>query len=392
MADDPADDMADDGPRLDGAAAGGSLRVLVADDSRTRRLRLAGVLRAGGCDVCTAEDGADALALVPEWQPDVVLSDVLMPRLDGFELCRSLRGQTSTAEVPVVLISSAFVTDEDRSLAYQAGADAYVTADLEPPALLALLRETARMQAAPLRLAPEQFARRHGASMRTLLIDKIHELEVANAQLETLYESTLEALVAALDVRDSDTELHSWRVSHYAVTLGRFVGMDADELRCLRRGALLHDVGKIGVPDALLRKPGPLSDEEWTVMREHPRLGADLLRRTGFLESEATLVLAHHERWDGSGYPHGLAGEAIPLGARLFAVADTLDVIVSGRPYAPPRSVGEALAELDRVAGAQLDPDLVGLAVDLGAERWHDLRAEAADERQAAMTGAGSHG
>ncbi|HEV2251140.1 MAG TPA: HD-GYP domain-containing protein, partial [Candidatus Limnocylindria bacterium] len=180
-------------------------------------------------------------------------------------------------------------------------------------------------------------------------------LRRALAENERAYDATLAALSSALDVRDTETEGHARRVVRYMELIADGLGVPVDQHATLRRGALLHDIGKIGVPDHILRKPGPLSENEWYTMKTHPDLGARIIANVPFLEEVAVIIRAHHERWDGNGYPEGLAGEQIPLGARIFAVADSFDAMTSDRPYRRGRHLDEALAEIERCAGTQFD-------------------------------------
>jgi hypothetical protein len=186
------------------------------------------------------------------------------------------------------------------------------------------------------------------------------EIRDMSEQLRDAYTGTLESLVTALDVRDQETKGHSVRVAHHAMDIAKLLGIkDEEELLTIYRGALMHDVGKIGVPDAILLKPDRLTEEEWEFMRRHPAMGYRILAQVPYLRPAAKIVLAHHERWDGKGYPRGLAGEAIPLGARIFAVCDTYDAIISDRPYRRGQSPEAALAEILRCAGTQFDPEVV---------------------------------
>lgn len=191
---------------------------------------------------------------------------------------------------------------------------------------------------------------------------------------ERSYVEAIGAVVAAIDARDHETTGHSFRVAHYALALARGLGMGPDQLRAIEWGALLHDVGKIAVPDAILRKTGRLTVEEWHVMRQHPSWGFEMLADVKFLEPALEIVYSHHERWDGGGYPRGLAGEEIPLSARIFAVADTYDSITSDRPYRRAQSHSEAITELCRVAGTQLDPLAVETFLRLSEVELRRLR------------------
>src|SRR5439155_302402 len=191
------------------------------------------------------------------------------------------------------------------------------------------------------------------------IVHQAEALSAAVVEIETTYDRTLQALSNALDVRDSGTEGHARRVVEYMELVARGLGVAGDELAILRRGALLHDIGKVGVPDRILRKPAALSDAEWTTMKRHPDLGARIIGGIPFLERVAAIVRHHHERWDGTGYPDAIAGERIPLGARIFTVADSFDAMTSDRPYRSALTVDEARREVERCRGTQFDPQVV---------------------------------
>jgi putative nucleotidyltransferase with HDIG domain len=194
------------------------------------------------------------------------------------------------------------------------------------------------------------------STFRSLVVS----LEESQSARERSYVEAVGAVVTAADARDHETTGHSFRVALYAVTLAKALGISGERLKAIEWGSLLHDVGKMVVPDEILRKVGPLTDEEWHIMKQHPNWGYDMLAEVSFLQQEALeIIFSHHERWDGTGYPRGLAGEGIPLSARIFAVVDTYDAITSDRPYRRARSYQVALTELERVAGTQLDPEIV---------------------------------
>jgi HD-GYP domain-containing protein (c-di-GMP phosphodiesterase class II) len=198
------------------------------------------------------------------------------------------------------------------------------------------------------------------------------EIRSMSEELEVAYTGTLESLVAALDVRDQETRGHSVRVATHSLELAKLLGMaDELELATIYRGALMHDVGKIGVPDAILLKPARLTDEEWEFMRRHPAMGYRILAQVPYLRPTAKIVLAHHERWDGDGYPRRLKGEDIPLGARIFAICDTYDAIISDRPYRKGQTPDAALEEILRCAGTQFDPKVVE-AFESAFPRWRE--------------------
>ncbi len=238
-----------------------------------------------------------------------------------------------------------------------------------------------------IRLGAAEYVVRHPAYLNHLpaILEKCHgesrrerlmlELRTANASLELAYDSTLEGWARALELRDHETEGHSWRVTELTMRMAVAAGLPNHELPHIRRGALLHDIGKMGVPDAILRKPGPLDDDEWTIMRRHPTYAYELLRPISFLAPALAIPWCHHERWDGAGYPRGLEGEAIPLAARLFAVVDVWDAVTSERPYRGALSNEQALAIIKAGDGSHFDPRAVALFLALRHWEQPDLSA-----------------
>ena len=216
------------------------------------------------------------------------------------------------------------------------------------------------------------------ATLAWIVIWRIHfrSLKESQRARERSYVEAVGAIVTAADARDQETGGHSFRVALYAVELARALGIQGEALKAIEWGALLHDVGKMVVPDDILRKGSPLTDDEWLIMKQHPNWGYEMLAEVRFLQSEALdLIYSHHERWDGAGYPRGLAGEDIPLGARVFAVVDTYDAITSDRPYRRARPHAVAIAELQRVSGQQLDPRVVEAFQEISEVNLRRLRA-----------------
>jgi response regulator RpfG family c-di-GMP phosphodiesterase len=229
--------------------------------------------------------------------------------------------------------------------------------------------------------------RRYENQLEELVEQRTQELNHALDSLEDAYRSTLKALTAALETRDAETHGHSERVVTFSLRLGRELRLDKEQLRSLEFGSLLHDIGKIGVPDAILRKPAKLTDEEWVKMREHPVHGQAILREIEFLAGAACVVGQHHEKWDGSGYPRGLRGEEIDLNARIFAVADAFDAMISDRVYRAGRSYEEAAEELERFAGRQFDPNVVAAFHRVPREDWDELRRRSLVRKQERESG-----
>jgi putative two-component system response regulator len=223
--------------------------------------------------------------------------------------------------------------------------------------------------------------RAYQTRLEAMVAERTAELEKKTAEVSRLYqdlkasyEQTLVALVTALDFRDNETQGHSSRVVEYAILVAEAMGVVEPDLSEIRRGALLHDVGKIGVPDAILRKPGKLDAAEWVEMKRHPEMGFRMLQHVDFLQSALPIVLSHQERWDGSGYPRGLREERIPLGARIFAVVDTFDAMTSDRPYRKALSIDAALEEVERFAGSQFDPAVARAFLSIDPHAWREIR------------------
>lgn len=323
-------------------------RVLIVDDDDLVRETLRFVLEDGGYRVYSVASGAEALRLLEREPIDIVLSDIFMPGMNGFDLLRQIRERAP--ETPVILITG-YGNIEMAREALKQGASDFIT-------------KPYNIHEIPIMI--ERNLTRH-----SLLASQARQYEDA---MQRSYRATLDALLAALDTRDTETEGHSERVAAYTMAMARRLDLSPDELVNIERGALLHDIGKIGVPDSILYKPGPLTPEEWEIMKQHPVIGYRMCMKVDALRPAAPIVLHHHERWDGQGYPYGLAGEAIPLGARIFAIADTLDAITSDRPYRKAKSFAEAREEIVRCAGTQFDPEMVKLFLEIPEEELRLIR------------------
>jgi len=218
--------------------------------------------------------------------------------------------------------------------------------------------------------------RKYQTELESLVDARTEQLRNAMADLERSYSMTLEALGGALDLKDAETEGHSRRVTVYTIAIARAMGLPKEQIDVIARGAFLHDIGKMAIPDAILRKPGKLDPDEIKVMREHCYHGYQILKKIPFLKEASEIVYAHQEHFDGSGYPRQLKGEEIPLGARLFSVADTLDAMTCDRPYRKAQPLSAAREEIRRFSGRQFDPEVVKMFLSMPEEIWPDLRKE----------------
>ncbi|HVO21175.1 MAG TPA: HD domain-containing phosphohydrolase [Anaeromyxobacter sp.] len=339
-------------------------RILVVDDDPSIREVIQVLLRGEGYG-CTSVDGAEAaLDAVRLGDYPLIICDVRMPGHDGLWLLERLR--ELGPDVAVIMLT-AFGDTEAAVQCLRNGADDYL---LKPPKVTELVRAIERsLGRRRLDLARQRYRR----SLENRVREKTVELSRALEHLQSTYQQTLWTLVAALDAREHETGDHSQRVVRYTIAIARRLGVPESEFPDLGRGALLHDIGKIGVPDAILLKDGPLDDAEWAVMRRHPQIGFNLLRSIDFLAGPAEMVLTHQERFDGSGYPRALAGEAIPLYARIFALADTFDAMTSNRPYRGLVSPDLARSEIERNVGTQFDPECASAFLSLSVKDLAEL-------------------
>jgi response regulator RpfG family c-di-GMP phosphodiesterase len=344
-------------------------RLLVVDDEAPILHALQRTFEAAGYQVTACADPAEALERLREKPYQVLSADYMMPGMTGAEFL--FRAKALQPETIRILLTAA----HDFSAAVDAVNNGEIFRILAKPWNRVELLGTVRQ-------AFDTYALRERNRQLTAIVQSQNaELAALNKGLEALVEqrttNLLDGMVAVLDYRDTETQWHSRRVSHFTKRIAEQLGVkDPHTLRTIEMGALLHDIGKIGVRDAVLLKPGPLDQDEWIEMREHPRLGWALLQRIEFLRDASVIVLQHQERYDGKGYPSGLAGEQIVLGARLFAVADTYDAITSDRPYRKAQAHDAAVAEMKRVAGTQLDPKGVDAFCALAESEWQAIRTD----------------
>jgi len=358
--------------------------VLIVDDTPENLTLMNGLLRE---DYRTkvANSGARALALaVADPKPDLVLLDIMMPEMDGYEVCRRLKADVATRDIPVIFLT-AKVEVEDEQMGFDVGAVDYITKPISPPIVLARVKTQLSLKAAA------DFLRDKNAYLET-------EVQKRTREVQVVQDVTIMAMASLAETRDNETGNHIRRTQNYVRTLAqklrdhpRFrAQLDDDTIELLYKSAPLHDIGKVGIPDAILLKPGKLTPEEFEVMKTHTTLGRDAILAaerlinapSTFLRLAREIAHFHQEKWDGSGYPEGLAGEAIPVSARLMAVADVYDALIARRVYKPPFPHDEAVQIIRAGRDQHFDPDMVDAFVAVQgefraiAERYADSEAE----------------
>jgi len=343
-------------------------RVVVVDDDELIVRALGRILENAGFEPRCYLAPADALARIEDDAPVVIIADYMMPNMDGVAFLKEAMARVPGATR--VLCTAA----EDFRVALKAVNSGEVYRIVAKPWHQAELVHTVQQAAEAARL------RRENERLTAEVRRQNDQLRGINSRLEgmvkTRTHALLEGLIAALDYRDAETQWHSRRVSLYARRLAEQIGIRGAELEVVEHGALLHDIGKIGVRDQVLLKPGPLTPEEWVEMKRHPRLGWALCQRVDYLKPSSIIVLQHQEKWDGTGYPDRLAGDAICVGARVFHIVDALDAITSDRPYRKKQSLEVAIAEIVRCTGTQFDPKLVQAFLAVPSEEWERIRLD----------------
>jgi putative nucleotidyltransferase with HDIG domain len=341
-------------------------RILVVDDEETIREIVSSMLAGAHFQTRQAASGIEALAILESGEDfDLVLSDLMMAEMDGIALLE--RAKERYPDMPIVMVTAV----HDIQVALQAlrnGAYDYLLKPFEREQLLATVRRALENR----RLKRENDAYR--TNLEALVAARTQQWKTALSEIEKSYDITLEVLGDALDAKDAETEHHSRRVTAFTIAIARKMGLSKEEINVIARGAFLHDIGKMAISDYILHKPGKLTDDEMETMKEHCYRGYKIISRIPFLAEAAEIVYAHQERYDGLGYPRGLKGEEIPLGARIFAIADTLDAMRSDRDYRKAQSMQAVREEIRLWSGRQFDPQIVKVFLDMPDNIWDDLR------------------
>ncbi len=346
-----------------------AVRVLIVDDELSVRKMLAVMLTQGGVTCSHVPTPEEALGKLQSEVFDAVISDLRMGATSGMDLLEELHRR----HPDVAFLMATGVADVRVGvLAMKQGADDYLLKPFDMDVVLTSLSRALEKKKL------EREVKNYRLHLESMVAERTGQLEAAMNQLEQSYSATLEALGSAIDLRDGATAGHSRRVLWYSIKLASTVGGLEGQLKNIAMGAWLHDIGKLAIPDGILLKPGALNDEERTVMQRHVMIGYDLVRGIPFLAEASEIIVAHHERWDGSGYPRGLRAEEIPLSARIFGVADTLDAMTSDRPYRAARPFSAARDVIERGSGKLFDSEVVDAFLSIPEETWESTRAEAA--------------
>lgn len=328
--------------------------ILVVDDELGPRESLRMILR-DDYRVETAVNGKEAISLINNNDFDLIILDIRMPEMNGIDLLKVIRGKTPETEVIIV---TAYASVDTATEALRLGAVDYLNKPFEVSHVRSVVKKG---------LNKRSQSREVGRKLDELQLAKLsleEEIKYTKSSIQSHYRETIDSLVAAVDAKDSYTKGHQERVAILAKKIGESMNLAAGELEAICQAAMLHDLGKIGVEENILRKERKLNDKEYEVVKKHPIIGADILSPATFLKEIIPLVLYHHERYDGKGYPEGLKGDQIPLGARVIAAADAIDAMLWERPYAASKSFTEVEQELRAVAGDQFDPDIVALILE----------------------------
>jgi putative nucleotidyltransferase with HDIG domain len=340
-------------------------KILVVDDEEAIREVVCSLLAAKKYECDSVSNGRMAQQYLEKNSADLVLSDMVMPEMDGLSLVKWLRKHDS--DIPVIMVTAM----HDLSTALEAirrGAYDYILKPFEKDQLYVGVQRALEHR----RLLLEN--RNYQRNLEKLVEERTSQLKGALEQLEQSYDDTLEALGGALDLKDAETEGHCRRVTAFTIAIAKEMRVEPLQLPQIARAAFLHDIGKMAISDQILRKPGPLTPEEREIMRTHCKIGYGMVTRISFLREAAEIVLSHQEYFDGTGYPRGLKGEDIPLGARIFAVADALDAMISDRIYRKALPISHARKEIQRCSGSQFDPQVVTVFLSMPDTLWIELR------------------
>jgi putative two-component system response regulator len=328
--------------------------ILIVDDDPLNRNMMTQVFNRQGFDTISASDGKIALEKVSAVSPDLILLDLKMPGIDGFEVTNRIKRNTETRDIQVILLTG-LDSVHNHVTALDVGADAFISKTAPRSEIVARVRSHLKVK----QLNDQMKAYQQNLEQEVVL--RTNQLNQAMERLKTVSLDTIIKLTSASEYRDTETGMHIKRMSHYSAVIAQKMGLKNKTVEAILYASPMHDIGKIGIPDKILLKPGKLNAEEWEVMKKHTLIGADILKGSdiGFVRMGETIALAHHEKWDGSGYPRGLNGRKIPLAGRITALADVFDALTSNRPYKEAFSIEKSMRIISQERNKHFDPEVV---------------------------------
>lgn len=348
------------------------MRILVVDDIEENLYLLETLLKGSGYEVVTAKDGVEALSRLKEESIDMIVSDILMPRMDGFQLCRECKKYESLKKIPFIFYTATYTEKKDEEFALSLGAEKFIVKPVEPEVFLKILKEVIKEYKKGALVAtkePIKEEKIYFAKYSKLLIKKLEEkvldLEKSEKRLQKTMEDIIYTIGKIAETRDPYTSGHQKNVSQIATFIAHEMKLPQNKIEGIRIASLVHDIGKISLPSEILNKPTKLSEIEYSLIKDHSQVGYDVLKSIEFPWPVARITLQHHERLNGSGYPQGLKGEDILLEARIIGVADVMDAMSSHRPYRPAWGIDKALEEISKNKGILYDPKVVGACLKL---------------------------
>jgi len=348
------------------------MKILIVDDIEENLYLLESLLKGGGYEVVTAKDGVEALSRLKEESTDMIVSDILMPRMDGFQLCRECKKDENLKKIPFIFYTATYTEKKDEEFALSLGVEKFIVKPQEPEVLLKILEEVIEgyrkgTVVAPKELIKEEeiYLTEYNKRLITKLEKKVLDLEKSEKRLQKTMEDTIYTIGKIAETRDPYTSGHQKNVSQIAIFIAQEMKLPKDKIEGIRIASLVHDIGKISLPAEILNKPTKLSEMEYGLIKDHSQVGYDVLKSIEFSWPIAQIILQHHERLDGSGYPQGLKGKDILLEAKIIGVADVVEAMSSHRPYRPAWGIDKALEEISKNKGILYDPKVVDACLKL---------------------------
>jgi len=351
------------------------MKILVVDDLEDFLYMIETILKENGYEVATAKDGIEALDKLKEESIDVIISDILMPRMDGFQFCRECKKDPNLKEIPFIFYSATYTNKKDEEFALSLGVEKYIRKPTELKVFLDSIEEVSKKHKKGVPVTPpkpvkeERYLTEYSKRLINKLDKKVLALEESEKKVKDLLEEMILTMGKVTEAKDPYTAGHQQRVSQLATAIAKELNLSQDKVEGIRIASLIHDIGKIGLPTEILSKPTRLTDIEFSLIKEHSQIGYDILKSIDFSYPVAQIVLQHQERLNGSGYPQGLKGEDILLEAKIICVADVVEAMSSHRPYRPALGIEKALEEISQNKGILYDPEIVDVCLKLFKEK-----------------------